>query len=115
MYGSSPLQALTGKTSGMPPRTAFEPSSLAASLRNKFSLPLLFQLITVAPKSRTSTESPVGRVATTLPCSERTVGCGPVVEGEIALGRFGRSMMAGRNEQTVSTDCELNKKDLAFT
>jgi hypothetical protein len=84
---------LTGKTTGMPPRTGLLPSSFAASLTHRFSRPLLFQLITVAPYSRTSTESPVGRLATTLPCSECTLGCGPVVEGEIADGLFGRSIV----------------------
>lgn len=41
---------LTGNTSGIPPRTALDPSSLAASLNHSFSSPFLsFQLMTVAP------------------------------------------------------------------
>ena len=85
--------ALTGKTTGIPPLTGLLPSSFAASLTKRFSFPLLFHEITVAPYRRTSTESPVGRLATTLPCSVWTEGCGPVVEGEIALGLFGRSIV----------------------
>jgi hypothetical protein len=83
----------TGKTTGIPPRTGLLPSSLAAELRKRFSRPLLFQLITVAPYRSTSTESPVGRLATTFPCSEWTLGCGPVPEGEMAEGLFGRSIV----------------------
>lgn len=77
----------------MPPLTGLLPSSLAAVLSQSLSLPLLFQLVTVAPYSRTSTESPVGRVAVTFPDSACTLGWGPVVEGEMADGRFGRSEM----------------------
>lgn len=57
------VHCVTGKTTGMPPLTGLEPSSFASSLSQRFSLPLLFQLITVAPYSSTTTESPVGRVA----------------------------------------------------
>jgi len=40
----------TGKTRGIPPRTAFVPSSFAAVLRKRFSVPLgNFHSITVAP------------------------------------------------------------------
>lgn len=61
----------TGKTRGMPPRTAFVPSSFAPSLSHNFSSPeASFQLSTVAPYRRTSTLSPVGSDAVTreLPC-----------------------------------------------
>lgn len=61
---------LTGNTSGMPPLTALEPSSTAFSLSQSFSLPAAsFQLMTVAPCSRTSTDSPVGSLAETRPAS----------------------------------------------
>lgn len=83
----------TGKTTGIPPLTGLLPSSFADELNHKFSLPLLFQLITVAPYRRISTESPEGREAITLPCSLCTLGCGPVVEGLMAEGLFGRSMV----------------------
>ena len=53
----------TGKTTGIPPLTGLLPSSFAAELTHRFSLPLPFQLTTVAPYRRTSTLSPVGRVA----------------------------------------------------
>jgi len=66
----------------MPPRTGLLPSSFAAVLSHSLSLPLLFQLVTVAPKSKISTESPVGRVAVTLPFSAYTLACGPVLAGE---------------------------------
>ncbi|QBZ60346.1 hypothetical protein PoMZ_07287 [Pyricularia oryzae] len=52
-------------TSGMPPLTAFEPSSFAPSLNHSFSWPFFFQLRTVAPYRRTSTLSPVGNTAST--------------------------------------------------
>ena len=95
-YQTTPLYifvwaSLTGNTTGIPPLTGLLPSSLAAVLSQSLSLPLLFQLVTVTPYSRTSTESPVGKVAMTLPLSLWTLGCGPVVEGEIAEGLFGRS------------------------
>lgn len=83
----------TGKTSGIPPRTGLLPSNFAALLTHTFSLPLLFQLMTVAPYSSTSTESPVGSDAITLPFSLCTEGCGPVVEGLMAEGLLGRSMI----------------------
>lgn len=57
---------LTGKTSGMPPLTGLEPSRCALELRKRFSLPVEdFQEITVAPWSKTSTLSPVGKLAVT--------------------------------------------------
>lgn len=89
---------LTGNTSGMPPRTALLPSSTALSLNQSFSLPLAsFQLITVAPWSRTSTLSPVGSVAVTRPASlsmltEACASCCCVVEAS-AEGLLGRSTM----------------------
>lgn len=43
------VQVRTGNTTGIPPLTGLLPSSLAALLTHRFSLPLLFQLITVAP------------------------------------------------------------------
>jgi len=68
---------LTGKTSGMPPLTGFDPSSLAASETQSFSFPARsFQLITVAPNRRTSTLSPVGRVADTREFSWEMLTCG---------------------------------------
>lgn len=65
---------LTGNTTGMPPRTGLLPSSFAALLSQSLSFPAVFQLMTEAPNSRTSTESPVGSVAITLPCSTWTEG-----------------------------------------
>jgi hypothetical protein len=58
---------LTGKTRGMPPLTAFDPSTLAASLIHRFSCrpPSDFQLTSVAPNNKTSQLSPVGSVAIT--------------------------------------------------
>lgn len=68
--GGKQEEGLTGKTSGMPPLTALEPSSTAFSLSQSFSFPAAsFQLITVAPCSRTSTDSPVGSWAETRPVS----------------------------------------------
>ena len=86
----------TGNTTGMPPLTAFDPSSAAFSLNHRFSLPLLFfQLITVAPCSRISTLSPVGSLAVirVLSGEMSTVGCGAEEEpmGEMAEGLLGRS------------------------
>ena len=70
---------LTGNTTGIPPRTPLEPSSLVFSLNQSFSSPFAsFQLSTVAPKSSTSTLSPVGNVAVTreLPSEMVTWACG---------------------------------------
>ena len=78
---------------GIPPLTGLLPSSLAAELSQRFSLPLLFQLVTVAPYSNTSTESPVGNEATTRPDSVWTDGCGPATDGDRAEGLLGRSIM----------------------
>ncbi len=88
----------TGKTSGMPPRTALVPSSLAASLSHSFSAPFLsFQLTTVAPYSSTSTLSPVGSTAVTRELSSEKVTCGwgarPGVLAS-AVGLLARSTMA---------------------
>jgi hypothetical protein len=80
----------TGKTSGIPPLTGLLPSSFAASLSHRFSLPLFFQLMMVAPYSRISKLSPVGSEAITRPFSLCTDGCGPVVDGEIGAGLFER-------------------------
>lgn len=89
---------LTGKTRGMPPLTALDPSSLAASLSHSFSRPAAsFQLMTVAPHSKISRLSPVGSTADTREflCAKSTCGCGdrPGVEAR-AVGLLGRSTMA---------------------
>jgi hypothetical protein len=90
-------ERLTGKTMGMPPLTALLPSSLAASLSHSFSSPApSFQLITVAPYSRTWTLSPVGSSAVTLELSAEklTVACGgsPGVDDSAgSLGLLARS------------------------
>lgn len=84
---------LTGNTTGTPPRTGLLPSIFAAVLTQRFSLPLLFQLVTVAPNNSTSTESREGSEAMTRPCSVWTLGCGPVKEGLRAEGRFRRSIL----------------------
>ena len=78
---------LTGKTTGIPPLTAFEPSKWAFSLRNRFSLPLAdFQEMTVAPYRRTSTDSPVGRKAVMRELSSAIETCGAGVRGETGIG-----------------------------
>ena len=79
----------------MPPRTALDPSVLADSLTQSFSLPALsFQLVTVAPYRRISTLSPVGSTADTrwLPWEMFTCACGarPGVLAS-ALGLLGLS------------------------
>lgn len=71
---------------GMPPLTPFDPSSTALSLSHRFSRPRVFQDVTVAPCSRISTDSPVGKVAVTLSPSATTDGWGPYVEGEMGTG-----------------------------
>lgn len=76
----------TGKTTGTPPLMAFLPSMWALELNQRFSLPLFFHEMTVAPYSITSTESPLGKLAVTFLPSEWTVGWGPVVLGERAEG-----------------------------
>lgn len=65
---------------------AFLPSMLALELNHRFSLPLFFHEMTVAPYSMTSTESPLGKLAVTFLPFEWTVGWGPVVLGERAEG-----------------------------
>jgi len=80
------VKVLTGKTTGMPPRTALLPSSAAFSLNQRFSLPLDCHEITVAPYSKTSTDSPVGSVALTRELSASTCGCGPDEGADIADG-----------------------------
>jgi hypothetical protein len=80
----------------MPPRTGLLPSSAAASLTHRFSLPsAFFQLTTVAPKSSTSTDSPLGSRADTRELSAEmlTTGCGARVMGEICAGRWARSIV----------------------
>jgi hypothetical protein len=91
---------LTGKTTGTPPRTGLLPSSAAFSLNHRFSVlpPLLFQLVTVAPNSSTSTLSPEGNLAMTLELGPvptmSTSGLGaPEEDASIADGRFARSTM----------------------
>lgn len=78
--------------------------------------------MTLAPYCKISTESPVGRVAVTLPFAVRTVGCGPVADGEIAAGLFGRSMFAPLvrlwvivcGSRMVSVSIETDKKVSVF-
>lgn len=84
---------LTGNTTGMPPRTALDPSSMAFSLNHRCSCPAFVHEITVAPCSSTSTDSPVGRLAVTRELSGEmlTCGCGPVDLAVIAAGRCARS------------------------
>ena len=58
--------ALTGNTSGTPPLTGLEPSRMALELRKRCSSPPAdFHEMTVAPCSKTSMLSPVGRLALT--------------------------------------------------
>ena len=90
----------TGKTTGTPPRMGLFPVRSAASLTHRFSVcpPLLFQLVTVAPKRYTSTLSPEGSDATTfwLPPSPTMSTCaeGPELWGAFrAEGRLARSTM----------------------
>jgi hypothetical protein len=89
------FRRLTGNTSGMPPRTGLLPSSLAASLSQSFSAPAaVFQLMTVAPYRRISTDSPVGRRATTRSSSASTAACGANVGvAASAVGLCERSTM----------------------
>ena len=92
---------LTGKTSGIPPRTGLEPSRRALELRKRFSLPLAdFQDVTVAPCNRTSTFSPVGSCAVTRELSSEMETCGEGWMGEtgIAAGFLARSIV--RRERT---------------
>lgn len=85
---------LTGNTTGTPPRTALLPSKAAFSLTHKFSVlpPLLFQLVTVAPNSKTSTLSPEGNVAITLELApEPTMSiCASGAAASVALRAEGR-------------------------
>ena len=77
---------LTGNTSGIPPLTGLDPSSIAFELRNRFSFPLLdFHDTTVAPWRRTSRRSPVGRVAITLELSSEMVTRGAGTDGEMGI------------------------------
>ena len=97
--GKKSRDVLTGKTRGIPPLTAFDPSRCALWLTNRFSLPAaVFHERTVAPKRRTSTDSPVGRLAVTLELSPEmdTCGVGMVGETGIAEGFLDRSMMPMR-------------------
>jgi hypothetical protein len=84
----------------MPPRTGLLPSRAAFSLSHMFSVlpPLLFQLVTVAPYSSTSTLSPDGSVATTLELEPEptmsTWASGAAAEGALSAdGLFARSTM----------------------
>jgi hypothetical protein len=88
----------TGNTTGIPPLTAFVPVKSAFSLTHRFSvLPLLlFQLVTVAPKSSTSMLSPEGSAATTFwlpPSPTMSIwAVGPEAVGALsAEGRLARS------------------------
>lgn len=90
------MSRLTGKTSGIPPLTGLEPSRCALELRKIFSLPVEdFQEITVAPWSKTSTLSPVGKLAVTRELSSDIETCGVGVTGDtgMALGFFARSIL----------------------
>lgn len=88
----------TGKTSGMPPRTGFEPSRAAAEETKRFSPEEgVVHEVTVAPWRRTETESPVGRVAVTRVSSWVVwtwEDCGGAGVGSRAAGRLGRSIAA---------------------
>lgn len=85
----------TGKTTGIPPRTALDPSSTAPLLNQSFSSPdASFQLMTVAPKRRMSTLGPEGSVAVTVESVMLTVAWGRLVGvAERAEGFFERSTM----------------------
>ena len=86
----------TGKIRGIPPLTAFEPSRRALELRNSFSWPFaVFHERTWAPKRRTSTDSPVGKLAVTRELSSEmeTWGVGMVGETGIAEGFLDRSII----------------------
>ena len=64
-------------------------------LTNRFSLPFaFFHERTVAPKRRTSTDSPVGKLAVTreLSCEIETWGVGMVGETGMAEGFLDRSI-----------------------
>ena len=68
-------------------------------LTNRFSLPFaVFHERTVAPKRRTSTDSPVGKLAVTLELSSEMETCGVGMVGEtgMAEGFFDRSMVLTR-------------------
>lgn len=81
---------------GMPPRIAFEPSSLAAVEMKSCSLPeARVQEVTVAPKRSMVTVSREGRVALTVWSETSTTGWGR--EGEMGMveGLFLRSMVGG--------------------
>ena len=86
---------LTGKTNGMPPRTAFEPSRTALELKKRFSAPFAdFHEVMVAPCRSTSMDSPVGKLAVTLALSSEMDTCGVGITGDtgIAVGFFERSI-----------------------
>ena len=86
----------TGNTRGMPPRTGLDPSRIALSLRNNCSLPLpVFQESALAPKSKISTRSPLGSVATMRVLSWVIDTTGAATSGEIGIsaGLFVRSTM----------------------
>ena len=94
----------TGKTTGIPPLTGFEPSRWALSLRNKFSVPWAdFQEMTVAPNRRTSTDSPLGRLAVTRELSAEMVtwGAGAIGDTGMALGFLARSMFGWMLERIL--------------
>jgi hypothetical protein len=99
---------LTGKTNGIPPLTGLLPSRIALSLTHKFSVPsTFFQLVTVAPKSRTSTVSPVGRRAETVLVSSEmlTTGCGAAAVWARFFGLLARSTI-------VTVDLQLQEVGL---
>ena len=86
----------TGNTRGIPPLTGFDPSRCAFELKNKFSLSLAdFHEMTVAPKSRISTDSPVGRLAVTQELSSEMETCGVGMTGDtgMAVGFLARSIL----------------------
>ena len=101
---------LTGKTKGMPPLTALDPSRWALELTNKFSLPFaVFHERTVAPKRRTSTDSPVGKLAVTLELSSEmeTWGVGMVGETGMAEGFLDLSMVLSSNQFAGLVVCRI--------
>lgn len=84
------MSRLTGKTTGIPPRTALDPSSAALLLKNKPSAPSpVFHDRTVAPCKSTSTRSPAGSVAITreLSSDRLTSGVGALGVMGILVGR----------------------------
>lgn len=74
----------------------FDPSKWDFSLRNSCSSPFeSFHDVTVAPYRCTVTDSPVGRVASTMFSRKETVGWGSVGLTPMAEGFLERSIAVG--------------------